>query len=99
MSAYRPAYSIVDHGQFYKFCYINVKKSKVLGTFQTHSYGSPWTLRMTPAAELAHVQHSAGVLTFLNTGDTPFPMVLIGRAGAVRVSRFVQGSSAVSRRR
>jgi hypothetical protein len=34
---------------------------------------------MTRAIELAHVQHSAGVLTFLNTSDTIFPIVLIGR--------------------
>ena len=36
----------------------------------TSSPGSPWTLRMTPAAELAHLQHSVRVLTFLNLLDT-----------------------------
>jgi hypothetical protein len=32
---------------------------------------------MTPAADLALWQRWAFVLTFLNTGDTPFPMVVI----------------------
>ena len=46
---YRPASGLpVDqYGHFCNFCYINVKKSKVLGTSQTQPCGSPWTLRMT----------------------------------------------------
>jgi hypothetical protein len=51
----------------------------VLGTFLLQPCEPPWTLRIIPAAELTLLQQSARVLTFLNTGDTPFPMVLIGR--------------------
>ena len=34
---------------------------------------------MTVAAQFALLKQTAGVLTFQNTGDTPFPMVLIRR--------------------
>jgi hypothetical protein len=56
-----------------------MKKSKVLGTFRPQPCGSPWTLRMTPVAKFTLLQQWEGVLKFLNTVDTPFPMVLIGR--------------------
>jgi hypothetical protein len=56
------------------------KKSKVLGSFRPQPCGSPWTFKMTRVAELALLRQWAGVLTFLNTVDIPFPMVLIGRA-------------------
>ena len=39
---------------------------------------------MTPAIEFALLEQTAGVLTILNTGDTPFPMVLIRRAARAR---------------
>jgi hypothetical protein len=41
---------LVDQsGHFYNLCYINVKISKVLGTFLLQPCGAPWTLRMSPA--------------------------------------------------
>jgi hypothetical protein len=41
---------------------------------------------MTPVAKFALLQQWAGVLTFLNTVDTPFPMVLIGRDTLLNVA-------------
>ena len=71
-----------QYGHFCKFCYINVKKLKMLGTFRPQPCGSPRTLRMTPLAKFALLHQWAGVLTFLNTVDTRFPTLLIGRGGA-----------------
>ena len=61
-----------QYGYLYNFCYINVKKSKVLESFRPQPCGSPWTLKMTHVAKFALLQQWAGVLTFLNTADTPF---------------------------
>jgi hypothetical protein len=44
--------------------------SSVLGSFRPQTCGSPWTLRMTPAAELSLLRQWAGVLTFLNLLNT-----------------------------
>jgi hypothetical protein len=52
-----------------------VKNSKVLGTFRLQPCGSPWTRKMTLAADLVLLQRWEFVLTFLNTGGTSFPVV------------------------
>lgn len=73
---YRPAIrttsryrSISTVGHLYNVCYINtsMKRLKLLRNLQTQPFGSHWTLRMTPAANLALLQRGASILTFLNT--------------------------------
>ena len=53
-----------QYGHLHNFCYVSVKKAKVLGSILTRPCGSRGTLRMTPVADLALLQYGEGGVTF-----------------------------------